>query len=93
MASAQQDPTAHLQTLVNDLDNASKSFDPAPGLDGYKSRIEVISKAKQIISAMTDPSDMAFQHCTNVSTSPPTVARSRSSVAEEGLRYHPRCLS
>lgn len=67
MASSQDDLTAQLQTLVGKLHNASKSFNPAPGLDGYKSRIDVITKAKQIISAMTDPSDMAFQHCTNVS--------------------------
>jgi hypothetical protein len=73
MGSLQDDPATQLPTLVGHLNNASKSFNPAPGLEGYESRIEVITKAKQIISAMTDPSDMAFQHCTNVSpsTTPP----------------------
>lgn len=67
MGSPQEDPSIELQRLASDLNNASKSFNPTHGLDGYKSRIEVITKAKEIISVMTDPSDMAFQHCVNVS--------------------------
>lgn len=67
MASHENDPTIALQELVGQLNNASASFNPAPGLEGYKTRVEIITKAKEIVNAMTDPSDMAYTHCTNVS--------------------------
>ena len=69
MASSQNDPAMELETLMNDLNGASKSFNPSHDLEGYKSRVKIISKAKELINAMTDPSDMAYSHCSNVSLS------------------------
>ncbi|KAI9728587.1 MAG: hypothetical protein M1834_007615 [Cirrosporium novae-zelandiae] len=56
------DPTTELTTLVNELNNASKAFNPAPGPSGTQSRIEIIAKAKQIINAMRDPLTISFAH-------------------------------
>lgn len=67
MGSVEANPVSGLTTLVSELNYASQSFNPASDLDGYKSRVEIIAKAKEIIHSMTDPSDMAFSHCTNVS--------------------------
>ncbi len=69
MGTPETDPAIELDTLMGELNLASKSFNPSHGLEGYKSRVEIISKAKEVINAMTDPSDMAYSHCSNVSLS------------------------
>jgi hypothetical protein len=66
MASSPNDLSSGLETLVGELSNATKSYDPSAGLEGFKSRVAVIAKAKQITAMMTDPSDLAFMHSANV---------------------------
>ena len=67
MGTPHTDPAMELEALMSELNGASKSFNPSHDLEGYKSRVEIISKAKEIVNAMTDPSDMAYSHCSNVS--------------------------
>lgn len=66
MGSVRNDLSSDLETLVGELTQASKSYDPSAGLDGFKSRVAIISKAKQITAMMTDGSDLALMHSTNV---------------------------
>ncbi|MCJ1395327.1 hypothetical protein MMC18_008211 [Xylographa bjoerkii] len=60
MGAFQSEPMTELATLVQELTNASKSFSQVPGPEGYRSRVEIISKAKEIINAVRGPQDLAF---------------------------------
>jgi hypothetical protein len=70
MNHVRNDLSSDLETLVGELNNVSRSYDPSAGLEGFKSRAAVITKAKQIAAMMTDPSDLAFMHSTNVGAEP-----------------------
>ena len=65
-AGVQVAEPAQLEKAITDLSNVSKSYDPSPSGDGFKSRMEVIAKAKEVICMMTDPSDIAMQHVTTM---------------------------
>lgn len=66
MDHVRNDLSSDLESLVGELNNISRSYGPSAGLEGFKSRVAVITKAKQIAAMMTDPSDLAFMHSTNV---------------------------
>jgi hypothetical protein len=66
MGSVRNGLSSDLETLVGELCNVSKPYDPSTGLDGFKSRVSIIAKAKQITAMMTDSSDLALMHSTNV---------------------------
>jgi hypothetical protein len=66
MDPVRNDLSSDLEKLVGELYNVSRSYDPSTGLKGFKSRVAVTSKTKQIAAMMTDPSDLAFMHSTNV---------------------------
>ena len=57
-----------LQALAGQLAEATKVFDRSAGEEALKSRIEIVSKAKQIATLMLGPEEMVAQHCSSVST-------------------------
>ena len=67
MGSLEVDATPELATVLEELKYASKCSDPALGPQSYKSRIEIVSKAKQITNAVRDPQDLAFSQSGSVS--------------------------
>ena len=56
-----------LQVLARQLAEAAETFDPSAGQEALKSRIEIISKAKQIVTLMLAPEEMSLQHSCSVS--------------------------
>lgn len=59
--------SAELQVLARQLAEAAETFDLSAGQEALKSRIEIISKAKQIATLMLAPEEMPMQHSSNVS--------------------------
>jgi len=59
--------SAELQVLARQLAEAAETFDLSAGQEALKSRIEIISKAKQIAALMLAPEEMPMQHSSNVS--------------------------
>jgi hypothetical protein len=59
-----------LQKLLAQLNDAAKSYNPSPDLAGFKSRVEIMEKAKKITQTMIAPADMGFIHCLNVCNQP-----------------------
>jgi hypothetical protein len=59
--------SAELQVLARQLAEAAETFDLSTGQEALKSRIEIISKAKQIATLMLAPEEIPMQHSSNVS--------------------------
>lgn len=52
-------PTAEeLQALLSDLTTAVENYSTEADLSGYKSRVDVISRAKKISQALTVPENL-----------------------------------
>ena len=56
-----------LQELIGQLNDVAKSYNASPDLDGFKSRVQIVEKAKEISRTLTAADDIAFAHCFNVS--------------------------
>ena len=56
------------QKLVAQLNEVAKAYSDLPDVNGTKSRTAITEKAKSIVQAMMDPSDMGMHHLVNVST-------------------------
>jgi hypothetical protein len=56
-----------LQDLIAHLNDTAKSYNPSPDPGGFKSRVQIIEKAKKIAQTLIAPADMGFYHCLNVS--------------------------
>ena len=67
MDALESAPTNELSPLISELTNTSKSFSHASGPEGYGIRVEIISKAQEIINAVRGPQDMAFSQSNSVS--------------------------
>lgn len=64
-------PTAEeLQVLIADLTTLAQSYSPAPDLNGYISRVQVIAKAKEISRLLVSPDQTPNYHGLNVRDSP-----------------------
>ena len=59
--------SAELQILARQLAEAAETFDLSTGQEAQKSRIQIISKAKQIATLMLGPEEMGMQHSSSVS--------------------------
>ena len=59
--------SAELQVLARQLAEAAENFDLSAGQEALKSRMEIISRAKQIATLMLAPEEMSMQHSSNVS--------------------------
>ena len=59
--------SAELQVLARQLAEAAETFDLSAGQEALKSRTEIISKAKQIVTLMSAPEEISMQHSSNVS--------------------------
>jgi hypothetical protein len=57
-----------LQELIGQLNDVAKSYNASPDLVGFKSRAQIIEKAKKISRTLIAADDMGFAHCFNVST-------------------------
>jgi hypothetical protein len=66
--------SAELQALARQLAEAAESFDLSAGQEALKSRVEIISKAKQIVRLMSAAEEMSMQHACNVSANIGTPA-------------------
>lgn len=64
MAVASQD---EFQQVLAQLNAVAKDYDPSPGLDGHRSRIKIMEKAKTLTRSLIAPADMGWNHCFNVS--------------------------
>jgi hypothetical protein len=60
---------SELQALIADLTEVSKAYSTAPDLGGYRSRVEVIAKAKKISRALIAPEQLPNYHGLNVGIS------------------------
>jgi len=56
-----------LQDLINQLSNVAKDYDTSSDVNGIKSRVAIAEKAKKLVRAVMDPSDMGMHHLVNVS--------------------------
>jgi hypothetical protein len=59
--------STELQVLARQLAEAAETFDLSAGQEALKSRIEIMSKAKQIATLMLGPEEMGMQHSSSVS--------------------------
>jgi hypothetical protein len=59
-----------LQEQLTQLNDLARFYNPSPDLVGYKSRVQIIEKAKKIVQTLTAPVDMGFHHCQNVNNTP-----------------------
>jgi hypothetical protein len=59
--------STELQVLAHQLAEAAETFDLSAGQEALKSRIEIVSKAKQIATLMLAPEELSMQHASNVS--------------------------
>ena len=66
MAEQEQNEAAQLQELIQQLTDAAKACDYAPGAKGYSARTNVAGIAKDIVRLMMAPSDMSMHHSVNV---------------------------
>ena len=55
------------QELLAQLNEVAKGYSTSPDVNGMKSRVAIVEKAKGIMQAMMDPSDMGMHHLVNVS--------------------------
>ena len=56
MASSDFASADDLRKWTDELSDAAKSYDPAAGLAGTDTRLQMISRAEDIIRGLTDPS-------------------------------------
>lgn len=55
-----------VEALASSLSEAAKSYTDSPDLQGYMSRMEVISKAKELIRSLITPEQVPNYHGLNV---------------------------
>ncbi|KIX95069.1 uncharacterized protein Z520_09379 [Fonsecaea multimorphosa CBS 102226] len=63
---SEQDQAAQLQELIQQLTEAAKACDYAPGSKGYIARTNVAGIAKDIVRLVMAPSDMSMHHSVNM---------------------------
>jgi hypothetical protein len=56
-----------LRSLIADLNSVAKGYSTAPDLNGYMSRVEIITKAKKLTQALITPEQLPNYHGLNVS--------------------------
>jgi hypothetical protein len=61
--------SAELQILARQLAEAAETFSQSEGQEALKSRLEIISKAKQIATLTLTPDELSLQHSSSVSVS------------------------
>lgn len=60
-------PAEQLQKWTQELSEAAKSYDPSAGVNGLQARLNMISRAEDIVRGLTDPSDIGHVYVARVS--------------------------
>jgi hypothetical protein len=55
-----------VQSLVADLTSAAEAYSTAPDLNGYMSRVQVVTKAKKLAQSLISPEQLPNYHGLNV---------------------------
>lgn len=55
-----------VQDLINDLTQVSQAYSDAPDLNGYMSRVQILSKARALTNALITPDQKPNYHGLNV---------------------------
>ena len=80
--------SSELRKLATQLSAAVDTLDESKGQDAFQSRLNVISKAKQIASMMTQPEELPMQHSASVSG---TRSSSHNSTAKYAIDVRTGC--
>lgn len=67
MASQDLPSKEELKAWTDELSELTKTYDPAAGLAGMDSRLQMISRAENIIRGLTDPSFVGHVYVARVS--------------------------
>lgn len=63
-----------VQSLVADLSSVAQAYSASPDLNGYMSRVQVITRAKKLTQALIAPDQLPNYHGLNVHPIAPTLS-------------------